>query len=80
MEVRVSAFEPENMNQLELEWFLKFRKHKKIDTLSRVLEQVEARYSGQMLILNAINVAYCARENEMRNESRLGSWALELSN
>ena len=76
MKVTVAAFKPENLNESELEWFLTFRKYKKLDTLHRMVEQIEARHQGQLQTLHDINVGYCAREHELLTESQTLCWSL----
>ncbi|GGB53072.1 hypothetical protein GCM10011607_11980 [Shewanella inventionis] len=54
------------MSEQELKYLYKFRHSKCLDTLDRQCELLELRNKNNKSELNAINYAWCVRENELQ--------------
>ncbi|MCL2914072.1 hypothetical protein L2725_09765 [Shewanella corallii] len=64
--VKVGAFELSNLDDVTMEWLIKFRRSKSIETLDMMTDRAERDNQGKHVVLDAINQAWCVREKEIK--------------
>ncbi|MCL2916043.1 hypothetical protein L2725_20080 [Shewanella corallii] len=64
--VTVSAFELSSLDEVTMDWLIKFRRSKCIDTLDMMTDRAERDNQGKHAVLDAINQAWCVREKEIK--------------
>ncbi len=60
-------FDYEQVDEASREWVLKFRRSKCLNTLDLMVDKAEREHKADRKVLDAINLAWCVREQEIKN-------------
>ncbi|TVL32930.1 hypothetical protein AYI95_08400 [Shewanella xiamenensis] len=60
-------FNYEQVDETSRIWVLKFRRSKSLNTLDLMVDKAEREHKADRTVLDAINLAWCVREQEIKN-------------
>ncbi|TVP09295.1 hypothetical protein AYI87_20145 [Shewanella sp. KCT] len=63
----MKIFNYEQIDEASRDWVIKFRRSKCMNTLDLMVDKAEREHQSDRRVLDAINLAWCVREQEIKN-------------